>query len=453
MFDFLEQVKKAVEPYREIMLKAERDIWAHPETGYREWKTHEYMKDRFTEMGYNLTLAGNIPGFYAVADTGRPGPTVAVMAELDSVLCAAHPECNQETGAVHACGHHAQCAALLGIACALKNPEVLKNLSGRVKIFAVPAEELLELGYRKELKKKGVIKYFGGKVEFMYRGFFDDVDAALMLHTSNMEDRQLEISAGSNGCICKNITYHGKAAHAGGAPEDGINALYAATLGINAVNALRETFQDKDHVRVHPIMTVGGAAVNVIPETAALESYVRGAGLTSIVSANERVNRALAGAALSMGATLTISDMMGYFPLHNDENFAGLAREVGSALVGADQFSALPRWDTGCTDMGDIASVIPSIHPYVAGATGTGHGSDYYIEDREKAVMLAAHFQLALICALLEKGGERARFIKENAHLQFKSIKEYFEMADGIEMEKETVAYENGKARVSWKKD
>ena len=108
------------EKFRSLMLDAHDYIWRNPETGYREVKTSAYMEKAFRDLGYELTMAGDIPGFYTVIDTGRPGPELLIMGELDSLLCAEHPEADPETGAVHCCGHHAQCAALLGIAAVLK---------------------------------------------------------------------------------------------------------------------------------------------------------------------------------------------------------------------------------------------------------------------------------------------------------------------------------------------
>ena len=66
----------------------------------------------------------------------------------------------------------------------MRDPEIAKHLSGKVRFLAVPAEELLELGYREDLRKQGVIRYFGGKVEFLYRGYLDGIDAAFMVHTA-----------------------------------------------------------------------------------------------------------------------------------------------------------------------------------------------------------------------------------------------------------------------------
>ena len=264
MFDF----NSAVEKYRELILAAERYIWQNPETGYKEYKTDAYMKKVFTELGYELTPAEGITGFVTVLDTGRPGPEVLVLGELDSIICPEHPESDKTTGAVHSCGHNAQCAALIGVAAALKEEGALDGLSGRIRLCAVPAEELLEIEYRSELRANGVIRYMGGKSEFLSRGLFDGVDIAFMIHTSG----SFHTSLGSVGCMAKKITYKGKASHAGGAPSLGLNALYAANCGLNAINAIRETFRESDIIRVHPIITNGGQMVNAIPETVTFSS-------------------------------------------------------------------------------------------------------------------------------------------------------------------------------------
>ena len=107
---YLDMVSK----HSQKILEVERYIWAHPESGFKEWNTSAYMAKIFEDAGYTLTYAGNIPGFYTVLDTGRPGPEVLILGELDSLIVPTHPESDPKTGYVHACGHNAQCAALLG---------------------------------------------------------------------------------------------------------------------------------------------------------------------------------------------------------------------------------------------------------------------------------------------------------------------------------------------------
>jgi amidohydrolase len=217
-------------------------------------------------------------------------------------------------GNAHACGHNAQCAALVGVAAALKTEGALSGLCGSIRLMAVPAEELIEVEYRESLRKQGIIKYYGGKVEFMRRGYMDGVDLAFMIHTTSDPKYDFLCNKGSNGCITKRVTYRGAAAHAGGSPHEGINALYAANIGMQAINSLRETFRDDDHIRVHPIVTRGGASVNIIPDEVRLESYVRGASTDCIAQANKKVNRALAAGAAALGSKILISDRPGILP-------------------------------------------------------------------------------------------------------------------------------------------
>lgn len=439
----MNHLQNAVEKHRARILDAEQYIWKNPETGYKEFKTSKYMEDAFEALGYDLVKADGITGFYTVLDTGREGPEVMVLAELDSVVCPTHPDAESETGAVHACGHHAQCAALLGVAAALKEDSVLDGLCGRIRLCAVPAEELLEIEYRLQLKAQNTIRYLGGKSEFLSRGYFDGVDLALMVHTSN----EFRIRPGSVGCITKKIIYKGVAAHAGGAPWNGRNALYAANGGINAINALRETFRDEDCIRVHPIITDGGAMVNAIPETVTLESYVRGRSFEAIADANKKVNRALVGAALSIGTNVEIIDAPGYSPLQNDKGMMRLAEEALALACPEETPIVTQEISTGSTDMGDLSCLMPVVHPYAGGATGAAHGNAYRIADPERACINSAKWQLAMLSLLLGDGAARAKRIVEEFEPKFESTEDFLAFHDSLEDSGDRIQYhEDGTA-------
>ncbi|MBQ9777479.1 MAG: amidohydrolase [Clostridia bacterium] len=440
----MQHIVEAVEKHRELILAAERYIWKNPETGYRERKTSAYLAEKFESLGYTLTYAEGITGFVTDLDTGRDGPTVLIMGELDSVICPSHPESDPETGAVHSCGHNAQCAALLGIAAALKEPGMLDTLSGRVRLCAVPAEELLEIEYRSRLRAEGRIKYMGGKSEFLSRGLFDGVDMSFLFHTGSFS----YVQEGAVGCMAKKIIYKGKAAHAGGSPWSGSNALYAANCGLNAVNAIRETFRDSNLIRVHPIVTHGGDMVNAIPERVELESYVRGKTFEAILDANKRVNRAFTGAALSLGTNVEIVDIPGYAPLYNAPGMTALCREAATKIL-PDHPVKDYSFGTGSTDMGDLSCVMPVIHPHVAGSAGTGHGNDYQIVDAEMACVNSAKWQLALLQLLLENGAERAKEIIASYQPQFATFADYLAYMDSLNDEGDRITYrEDGTADV-----
>ena len=433
------KIESAVESYRQQILDTLDFIWKNPETGYREVKTSAYMAEAFEKLGYKLILAGDIPGFYTDLDTGKPGPTLLILGELDSLICRDHPDCDPETGAVHCCGHAAQCAALVGVAAALKKPEILENLSGKIRLCAVPAEELIEIGYRQQLKEQGVIKYFGGKPEFMRRGYFDGVDLAFMIHTSVGENFGSNI--GGVGCIAKQVTYKGVSAHAGGSPWNGRNALYAATLGLNAINAIRETFQEPDIIRVHPIITSAGNAVNAIPDRTVIESYVRGSNFDAIIRENKKVNQALCGAALSIGTNVDIRDIPGYAPYHNTPAMIDLAADAVSEMFPGKELNRGTAMSSGSTDMGDIGAVMPIIHPYAPGAEGISHGANYKIANPQLACIDSAKWQVMMAYLLLKDGAARAKKIVAEFEPQFPSIKDYLAFLDTIDRDGDRITY------------
>ncbi|MBR2829241.1 MAG: amidohydrolase [Solobacterium sp.] len=455
-----EQLIRNVDKNKQLILDAEQYIWKHPQTGYTEWDAHNYLVEKYEALGYKLVLAGkipgfgDIPGFYTDVDTGRPGPTLAIFGELDALDIANHPE--SVNGMTHCCGHHAQSAVLLGLAAAFKEPGALDGLCGKIRLIAVPAEEMIQLTFREELRKKGVINYMGGKVEFMYRGILDDVDLAIMVHgTSAGEGEPYDFICGfgNNGCMPKTIKFKGKSAHAGAAPHMGINAQYAAMLGLQAVNDLRETFQEKDTIRFHPIMLGVNCAVNIIPDEFRIESYVRGKTNEAIKRENIKVNRALTGAALAMGAGVELVDRPGYSPETHDPDFMKLVQKCCEDLVGADRVHFdYNQWSTGSSDFGDITCVMPGIQFNAAGITGTLHGIDFHVADTDRLLMNSAKAQLFVTDALLGNDAAAAKEIIANYKPQYASIKEYFAAIDDFILDKDAVVYdEDGNATVDFK--
>ena len=448
-----EKYDAIVRKYTDLILDAEKYIFNNPELGFKEYKTTKYLAEKFEALGYELHMAEGVTGFFTEIDTGRPGPKVVVFGELDAIICAEHPNSDKETGAAHSCGHNCQCASLLGIAAALKTPGALDGLSGSIKLCAVPAEELLETDFREEIRQKGLVKYYGGKVEFMWRGYFDDCDIAFMVHTMNgMEPYSIYMKKGSNGCVNKSIKYKGVAAHAGASPHRGINAFYAATLGIQAINALRETMIDGEYARVHPIMTSGGQMVNAIPSEAVLEAHVRGASNAVIKKVNDKVNRAFAASAASIGAKVEIHDRPGYSPVENDDTMLDLGHRVAPMCTTPDKIKYNSARGGGCSDIGDIQCVMPAFHPYVSGATGKSHGNDYFVDNPDSACVFSAVYQLVYLHELLKDDAAEAKKAIANFTPVYKTKEEYFAAIDEFFKDKEAVIYnENGTVKLDYK--
>ena len=272
-----EELKKAVcaaiDARRDDILAFADSVAAEPELGFKEVKTSEKFAAVLKELGREPRTGIAQTGVIEEYKGAKSGIRVAVMGELDAILVADHPDADKLTGAVHACGHNAQLASVAAIAYALHDTDLMENLDGDIVLMGVPAEEYVEVTYRNKLRDEGKLWFLGGKQEFIRLGEFDNIDISIMQHSA-VAAPGFKAGATSvcNGFTVKLINYKGKAAHAGAAPFDGVNALNAAMLGLMAVHAQRETFRDEDHIRVHPIITKGGDIVHVVPADVRLES-------------------------------------------------------------------------------------------------------------------------------------------------------------------------------------
>ena len=185
-------------------------------------------------------------------------------------------------------------------------------------------------------------------------------------------------------------------------------------------------------MRVHPIITHGGDMVNAIPHEVKLESYVRGKTFDAIVKENKKINRAIIGAAFSLGANVEIVDMPAFTPLLNDNGMIDVAKDAADLAIPEEEFVFDGIFGSGSTDMGDISSIMPAIHPNCGGKKGTAHGADYYIDNPEVACVKCAKWQVAMLKVLLQNNAERAKAVLQNFTPRFKSKEEFLAFQDSL---------------------
>jgi amidohydrolase len=414
--DLKRRVNEEIDRNADHLISVGERIYRDPELGFKEFRTAKIVAAEFQRLGLGYHEEIAITGLKTVVSAGSDGPTVGVIGELDSVLVADHEFANATTGAAHCCGHNAQITTMLGVANGLLKSGVMAELGGNVAFFAVPAEEYVEIDYRVGLRNEGKTEFLGGKSEMIRLGAFDDIDMAVMVHAASSQNMKAKAGASSsnNGFVGRQARFIGKAAHAGGAPDRGVNALYAAQIALSSINAQRETFRDDDTVRIHPILTRGGDLVNVIPNDVRLETMVRGKTADAIEDAARKVDRALRAGAVALGAKVEITSLPGYMPLFNDPGLASLFKSNFLTFHAEDDWEDTGH-RTGSTDMGDIAHIMPALHPYVGGFSGTGHGSDWAIEDRYLAYILPAKLMAMTVIDLLAGNAATAKSILDTS--------------------------------------
>jgi amidohydrolase len=402
------RVCETIDAHRQEILTLGRSIHGNPELGFKEHKTARSVAATFAAHGIPCQEKLAITGVKGMLTGRTAGPTVGILGELDSLLCAGAASADPATGAAHTCGHHAQVATCVGAALGLRHAGILEHLAGRIACFAVPAEEFVELAYRRELRGRGEIEFLGGKAELVRLGHLDDVHMAMLTHAAAASPGpRLLYGSTSNGFVAKLIRFQGKASHAGVAPEKGINALTMMALAIMNINAQRETFRDDDTIRVHQIVTHGGDLVNITPEDVRMELFVRGKSVEAIQDANAKVNRALEAAATALGGKVEIETIPGYLPRLKETSLTDLLADNFGALIGRDRLE-LEGHGTGSSDTGDLSHLMPMAEVKSGGFQGDLHTAAFAACDEEQAYLVPAKAMAMTAVDLLADGAKVA---------------------------------------------
>ena len=334
-----ETATKAIDAAREELFGIALDIHAHPELNYQEFHAAKLLSDTLEAHDFAVErgIGGVETAFRATLEGGAgDGPTVAVLAEYDAL-----PEIG------HGCGHNL--IAMAGLGAGLGVQANIKNLPGRLVVIGTPAEE-----------------GGGGKIKLLDAGVFDGVDICLSSHPSSNrtvipQDIPLDESW-SLAMVGFRYIYHGKAAHAAAAPEEGINALNSLIHLFTGIDALRQHL--REDTRIHGIITDGGLAPNVVPEFAAGNFMLRCRDrnyLSDVIVG--KVLKIAEGAALISGATLEVEP---YYPFYENvlpngvlaENFRANAEAVGMRI---DAPTGGRRGSGASTDFGNVSQVLPSL--------------------------------------------------------------------------------------------
>jgi len=306
-----------------------RWMYENPELAYKEFETSARMAQALVDGGFDVTHPAYGLDTAFEANIGSKGPRVIICAEMDAL---------PEVG--HACGHNIIAAAGIGAGLALA--PVVEELGFRVTVLGTPAEE-----------------HYGGKIDLIKAGAFEDAACSMMVHPSTRDVVDPVFLAIDH----ISVEFFGKAGHASSSPEVGINALDAAVQAYNNVAALRQHMLDSD--RVHGIITHGGAAPNIVPDHTTMDWYIRSGTAERLETLSKRVKACFEAAALATGCTFEVSSSgYRYKDIKNDMVLVDLY-QANTALIGRPmpKHADIPPRTSGSTDMGNVSYEVPSIHP------------------------------------------------------------------------------------------
>lgn len=230
--------------------------------------------------------------------------------------------------------------------------------------------------------------------------------------------------------MAKVIRIKGKASHAAGAPHEGINALDAAALGLQALAFNNKTFRDEDSVRVHPILTKGGDLVNVTPEEAVIETLVRGKTKEAFSDAAMKTDRSFKAGALALGAGYRIETAPGYLPSLPQKFPQELIDIIAEAAGEQPKITPLTAHGAGSTDVGDVQHLLPVLTFHTGGVSGGLHQTSFSVDNEEEAYVLTAKIFALSAYRLLKDGAALGRRVNNDYKPIFNNKEEYIEFLD-----------------------
>ncbi len=304
-------------------------LYENPELAFQEHESSARLAHFLADNGLRVEYPAYGMATAFAAHAGTTGPRVVICAEYDAL---------PEVG--HACGHNVIATAACGAGVALA--PLADELGVRVTVLGTPAEEM-----------------YGGKVDLIHAGAFEDSAAAMMIHPSPMDTVDPNFLAVTH----LTVDYHGLESHAAFAPEEGINALDAAVQAYVAISTWRQALLPTD--KVHGVITHGGTAPNVIPPYTSMDWYLRAPGDARLEQLMKHATAIFEAAAKATGCRMEITHKGHTFAaMRNEptlvelfvENAAALGRTMGR---GADREPG----KTGSTDMANVSQIVPTIHP------------------------------------------------------------------------------------------
>ncbi len=321
--------REVIDGERAGLVRLSHTIHEHPETAFEETRACAWTAERLADGGYTVTqgVAGMPTAFSA--EIGSGPLVLAVCAEYDAL-----------PGVGHACGHNIIAASAVGAGLGLAR--LADDLGMTVRVIGTPAEE-----------------GGGGKVTMLEQGVFEDVHAAMMIHPWPSDRLEATCLAVSHF----DVTFKGKSAHASAAPWKGVNAGDAMVISQVAIGLLRQQFLPDD--QVHGIVTEGGQAANIIPDSVTGRFMCRSTSLAGLELLEPRVRACFEAGALATGSSLSYEILAPvYSHMESDRGLLALYRANAEALgrsFALDDEDA-PR-PTLSTDMANVSLAVPTIHP------------------------------------------------------------------------------------------
>lgn len=347
-----ERVRSLTNKYEEKMLELRRRIHRRPELSNEERETAALVKSVLEKAGVEVRPGVGGNGVVGVLHGDVPGACVALRADMDALPMEEKTGlswASEVKGVMHACGHDAHTAMLLGAALVLS--EMKKELPGTVKFLFQPAEEANPVGGAPAMIQQGALRN-------------PDVDAIFGMHvwpslvTGTVGTRPGALMGASDRLF---LTVRGKGAH-GSEPENGVDAIAIAAQLISALQTVvSRNVSPLDAAVVSIGVIKGGDRYNVIADEVVLEGTVRTVDPETQEKMPGRIESIVRGVARGMGGDCDMEYVKGYPPLMNDTELAKTVISALKKVVGEDKIVHVEKPALGGEDFSFFTREVPGL--------------------------------------------------------------------------------------------
>ncbi len=401
-----DQINQTALGLEQQVIEWRRDFHEHPELGNEETRTAGIVAAHLRDLGMEVAEGVAVTGVIGVLKGGKPGPTVAIRADMDALPVTERNDLpfksmvrttynSQETGVMHACGHDSHVAILMGVAEVLAGMQ--EELKGSIKFIFQPAEEGLE--------DKSVDSW--GAKQMVEEGVMEDVDAVFGLHINSQTPAGvIKYKPGPAMAAVDNleILVKGRQAH-GAYPWSSVDPIVTASQIVMGLQTI--VSRNVKIIEIPAIVTIGaihgGVRHNIIPEEVEMIGTIRTYSEPQQTLIHRRIREIAANIAASAGAEAEISIKKMYPVTHNDpalteqmrptlEKVAGSANVwVHDPVTGAEDFSFFQKEKPGLFIF--LGGMPPEGDPEAA---PSHHTPDFYLDESGFVLGVKVLSQLAV---------------------------------------------------------
>jgi amidohydrolase len=354
------------------LIEIRRYLHRHPELGFEEFQTAEYLKNLLKQAGYEIFQNDKMAtGFYCEYGNSTK-PIMGIRSDLDALPILDKKQvdyCSKNEGLMHACGHDVHMTIATGTALWLRENNI--KISGTVRFLYQPAEE----------------KAPGGSLKMIDSGVIDDLDNLLGMHVlPRLSSKKIGVKSGPMSAAVSliEITLNGPGGHTS-RPQETIDLI---SVAMDLIQRLKQCVKNLNKPNSPFVLGLGqiegGHTFNVIPASIKLRGSIRYLNVKMKETLHQRLNEAIFILEKESGANIDLNIPYAVPTVINDKNFTDIITSAATKAIGKENVEIMEKSSMGSDDFGFYSEKLPCCFIRIGSANGKVrdlHVSDFDVDE------------------------------------------------------------------------